>query len=138
MARRMRGPIEPSELSEQQLACIEQLVSGKTKAAAAEAVGVAAYTVSRWHREALFVAALNARRADLHEANAERLRSLASKALDVYQEALESADLGVRLKAAGMVLRAVRLAELPRVPTEIEPEQVEKSWRHEALLNSLM
>lgn len=138
MARRAQPTAEAAELSEQQHACIEQLIGGKTKAAAAEAVGVAAFTVSRWHKEAAFVAALNARRREMHEANTERLRSLAGKALDVYEAALESADPAVQLRAAGQILKAARLSDLPAASTETEPDQVERAWQRENLFSSLL
>lgn len=138
MARKAQPAAEAVDLSEQQHACIEQLIGGKTKAAAAEAVGVAAFTVSRWHKEAAFVAALNARRRELHEANTERLRSLASKALDVYEAALEGDDPAVQLRAAAQVLRAARLSDLPPVSAEVEPDQVEHTWRRADLFKSLL
>jgi hypothetical protein len=138
MARKAQPAAEAVDLSEQQRACIEQLIGGKTKAAAAEAVGVAAFTVSRWHKDAAFVAALNARRREMHEANTERLRSLASKALDVYEAALESDDPGVQLKAAGQILRAARLSELPALSGETEPDQVERAWQRENLFSRLL
>jgi hypothetical protein len=117
------------ELTDQQLCCIEALIAGKTKAAAAEAVGVAAYTVSRWHKEALFVATLNSRRKDIHAANVERLRSLTTVALDVYEEALSSPDLALRLKAAGLILKAGGLGELPAIPAQTDPAQIETDWK---------
>lgn len=138
MARATRPAAQPVDLSEQQLACIEHLIAGRTKAAAAEAVGVAAFTVSRWHKEAAFVAALNARRREMHEANTERLRSLAGKALDVYEAALESDDPAVQLKAAGQILRAARLSDLPPASEEVEPGQVERTWRREQLFSSVL
>lgn len=138
MAKATRPAAEAVELSEQQLACIEHLIAGKTKAAAAEAVGVVAFTVSRWHKEAAFVAALNTRRREMHEANTERLRSLAGKALDVYEAALESDDPAVQIRAAGQILRAARLSELPPVSAEVEPDQIERAWQRENLFNSLL
>lgn len=131
MARQKTEPQEERELSPQQLAAIELLVQGKSKAAAAEAVEVAPYTVSRWYQDALFVATLNSRRRELHEGNAERLRQLAGKAIDALEQALEAEDTAARLKAAGLVLKAVSLAEVAPPAGPVDAEGVEMAWQSE-------
>jgi len=65
--------------------------------------------VSRWFKEAEFVAALNRQRLEVHEANVERLRAMVDKALTVYEQALESENPKVRLQVAGIVLEAAGL-----------------------------
>ena len=116
------------DLTEQQLTCIEYMLTGQTKRQAAEAVGVNASTLSAWLQEPAFVAQLNARRKDLHHANTERLRDMASRAIDVIEQTLESENEAVRLRAASQVLKALRLADIepptgPATATEVEREQ---------------
>lgn len=119
------------DFSPQQLTAIELLVQGKGKAATAEAVGVAPYTVSRWYQDASFVAALNSRRLEVHESNAERLRVLAGKAIDALEQALESEDMATRLKAASLVLKAVSLAEIKPPEGPRDAEEVEIEWANQ-------
>ncbi len=111
-------------LTEQQQLCIEQLLTGNTKQAAATAVGVAPYTVSRWYKEAEFVAALNRRRIEIHGEHADRLRGLAASALDVLAAGLDSEREVIRLQAAQAILKAVRLADVGEPSNEITAERV--------------
>ena len=82
MAKPSRRRQTPDDLTEQQLTCIEALLAGSTKREAAEAVSVSPSTLSQWLQEPGFIAQLNARRAELHEANTERLRSMATRAIE--------------------------------------------------------
>lgn len=116
-------------LSEAQVQAIEQLIAGQTKRAAAAAVGVSPNTMTRWHREAAFVAALNARRLDVVEANTERLRALTDKALAVVEAALDDGNARVRLQAAGLVLQATGLRELPAPSQATEAAAVAAEWQ---------
>jgi hypothetical protein len=126
---------EQVELSEQQLTAIEHLIVGSTKKGAAEAVGVAPYTVSRWFQQPEFMATLNERRQDIYEANTERLRSLAAKALDVVEDALDSDSESVRLKAASQVLKAVGLADVMPPGGPVTPEAARQQAAFDAILN---
>jgi hypothetical protein len=123
---------EERELSDVQRQCIELLIAGKTKTAAAEAVGVARNTVSRWFQDPFFVAALNARRLDVQEANVERLRSLTERALAVLENALDDPNPKVRMQAAMQILQAVKLTELPSPSRLTTPEDVEEKWLADA------
>ena len=130
MAYELANLSEPA-LNEQQRQCIEQLISGKTKKAAAEAVGVAQYTVTRWFQDAEFVAALNRRRLEMQEENTERLRAMTQKALAVLEGALEDANPRVRLQAAMHVLQAAKFTELPPPSSLTYPEEVAEEWRRD-------
>ena len=123
LGRRLK--VAQDELNEAQVQAIEHLIAGKSKKATAEAVGVVPYTVSRWFQEAEFVAALNTRRLDVQQANVERLRSMAEKALGV----LEDANPKVRLQAAMQILQAVKLTELPAPSDKTEAEMVRNAWQ---------
>ena len=123
--------LDEQALSEPQRQCIEQLICGKTKRAAAAAVGVARFTVTRWLQDAEFVAALNRRRLEVQEENTERLRAMTQKALDVLEAALEDANPHVRLRAAMHVLQAAKLTELPSPSRLTYPEEVAADWFRE-------
>ena len=125
------------DLTEQQIACIEHLLAGQTKRQAAEAVGVNASTLSAWLQEPAFVAQLNARRKDVHQANTERLRDMASKAIDVIEQALESENEAVKLRAASQVLKALRLADIEPPKGPETAKGVAKDQRMAALLDDL-
>jgi hypothetical protein len=122
-----------NELSEQQITAIESLISGSTKLAAAKLVGVTPQTLSAWLRSPEFVAQLNSRRKDVHAANTERMRGMATKALDVVEQALESESEQLRLKAAGQVLKALKLADIAPPAGAETAEQVEQEQRELAL-----
>ena len=112
-------------LTAQQEQVIALLLAGMTQAAAAEEVGIAAETVTRWKsRDSVFIATYNATRLDLWEANHERLKSLRSHAVDVLAALLDSDHEATRLKAALSVLDLA--AGQPTGPTEVEA--VEKEW----------
>jgi len=109
-------------LSDGQQRVIDLLVMGQTKRAAAAAVGVAAYTVTRWCQDAEFVAGLNARRWEVYEANEERLRALVGKALGVMEAMLEDENPRLRLQAALQVARMGQ--QLPAPAAAVTAERV--------------
>ena len=101
-------------LTPAQQAAVELVCAGRTDPDTAAAVGVHRVTVARWrlHHPA-FRAAVNGRRAELASAAADRLRSLAAKALDAVERSL---DGDAPLPAALAVLKAVGLAEPQTAP----------------------
>jgi len=116
---------ERQELTAQQEQVIALLLTGTTQAAAAEQVGIAAETVTRWKSgDAVFIATYNAARQDLWQANRERLKSLRSHAVDVLAALLDSDHEATKLKAALSVLDLA--AGQPTGPTD--PEAVETQW----------
>ncbi len=123
---------EPAELTPAQEAVIAALLDGKTQAEAAALAGVVPETVTRWKgKDALFVATWQNRRRQVWESHAQRLRNLAGKALDVVEQGLDEGDI----RAAGLVLKSVNLAELTIPAPETTPDEVEGDWRRDALLN---
>ncbi len=96
-------------MTDAQLAVIEELVTGASDREAAEAVGVAPRTVTKWRtRDPVFVAALNARRADIWAGSLDKLRALLPKALKTLEGAL---TVGRDWKAA---VQVIQLAGLDR------------------------
>ena len=74
-----------SRLSVEQLNAIDVLVQGKTDQETADTVGVARETVTRWRNDnPHFAAQLNRQRRLIWGNSHDRLRALASKAVDRY------------------------------------------------------
>ena len=123
---------EPAELTPAQEAVIGALLDGKSQAEAAALAGVVPETVTRWKsKDALFVATWQTRRRQVWESHAQRLRNLASKALDVVEAGLEAGDI----RAAGLVLKSVSLAELTIPEPETTAAGVEWDWQQDAIRN---
>ena len=111
---------------------ITLLLAGKTQKDAATEVGVAEETVSRWMKgNADFVATLNARRRELWGANAQRLRSLAGKAIKTLEGLLESENEAMQLRAASEILKAVSLASVEPPSSQTHPDDIKLSWHSE-------
>lgn len=95
------------ELTGAQLNAIAALLGGSSITDAATAAGVQRQTVHEWLRQAQFVIVLNTGRAELWEAQQNALRALGDKANAVLDAALDSDDVGLALKAAQIVQRAL-------------------------------
>ena len=93
-------------LSVGQLNAIDILVQGKTDQETALAVGVTRETVTRWRNDnPHFAAELNKQRRSIWAASHDRLRSLAGKAVDTLETALDSGDSRIAvelMKAVGL------------------------------------
>jgi hypothetical protein len=95
-----------SRLSVEQLNAIDILVQGRTDQETAETVGVARETVTRWRNDnPRFTAELNKQRRLIWGDSHDRLRALASKAVDVLETSLGDGDSRVALE----VLKAIGL-----------------------------
>ncbi len=85
-----------------QLQAIELLLRGETVTAVAATIGVSRETVHRWLKDDLvFVAAINAGKAELQQAATARLIGVWAKAADNVAQAVERGNL----KASLIVLR---------------------------------
>ena len=115
------------ELSAAQLNAIAALWAGQSITAAAEVVGVTRQTVHEWLKQAQFVIVLNTGRAELWEAQQNALRALGDKANSVLETALDSDDVGLALKAAQIVQRALVGLGPPRGPKTPE-DWVLSNW----------
>lgn len=92
------------ELTIQQQLTIEELLTGKTDAAAGHAVGAHRTTVTRWRLcHPVFRATLNQRRSRILEAARDRLRTLIRPALEVLGTEVEAGNW----KAALAMLRGL-------------------------------
>jgi len=115
----------------QQDKVINAMLSGQTQRAAAEAAGVAPESVSRWlASDAVFVAELHARRAQLWDANRDKLADLASEAIDTVCKLMRSGDTdALRLRAALAIWKAQGFADGARPDGETDAGRIEKAWR---------
>ena len=97
---------EGLRLSMEQMNAIDILVQGRTDQETAETVGVARETVTRWRNDnPHFTAELNRQRRLIWGDSHDRLRALASKAVDVLETSLGDGDSRVALE----VLKAIGL-----------------------------
>ncbi len=112
--------LEDSPLSVEQLNAIDVLVQGRTDQETAETVGVARETVTRWRNDnPHFTAELNRQRRLIWGDSHDRLRALASKAVDTLETSLDEGDSRVAVE----VLKAIGLYGQVQPPTG--PEDAE-------------
>ncbi|HVA46106.1 MAG TPA: hypothetical protein VNH11_07005 [Pirellulales bacterium] len=108
-------------LTIEQQNAIDLLATGKTDLETAEAVGVRRGTVAKWRlHDPHFQAALNARRQEVFGAVADKLRSLAPKAVDALAAAME----GGNVSAAVAILKATALDKLARPAGPTDGQQI--------------
>lgn len=127
--------IRPVLTGEQEVV-LSALLRGEKQVEAAKSGKVAPETVSRWlHSDALFVAELERRRAELWDSIADRVRVGASKAVDCLSEI--ASDDGYhavdRIRAAAALLKC--LGERPA--GKVAPEQVVRDWAVSRSLDDL-
>ncbi len=104
-------PILARALSDKQKSAIELLVLGHSLGATAEAIDVDPKTLYNWRQDPDFIEALEARRAELWDQAAQRLRAMVHPSLDILQQDLGNRHERARFRAATAVLR---LADLRR------------------------
>jgi hypothetical protein len=134
--------IEPAtdELSASQQSAIAFLLAGKSDGETAKQIGVTRQTVNEWkNHNPAFIASLNARRLELWEAHAQRLRGLVGAAVDALEGTLDSCDAKVRQAAAVHVLRAVGLYGGDLQPSgEVTAADVERQQTRDEITKSLL
>jgi hypothetical protein len=118
------------KLTEQQRQVIEFLLDGKTPTEIASDIDVSVESVKKWlTADALFVATLNARRREQWDADSERLRGLAGKAVDALDQLVEHYNPSIQLRAATTILRTVSLAQVESPDTKVTVDDVERDWK---------
>ena len=124
-----RQPLREIAISDQQAAVIRAVVSGQSQKAAAAAVGVSEYTVSRWsNSDASYIAALNLARLDAWQEQRAELSKLLVKARQALEYVLEGSDHGAMVRAAALVLE--QFATPPSGPITLEDAELELQARH--------
>lgn len=110
-------------VTDQQAAVIRAIVSGATQKAAAGAVGVSEYTVSRWaNSDPHYIAALNLARLDAWQEQRAELRKLLVKAREGLEYVLGGNDAGAIVKAAALILE--QFAAEPAGPVTVEDAKI--------------
>lgn len=130
--------IDIFNLSPAQETALAALLAGKQHQTAAQAAGVRAGQISRWLRDATFLAAYNHQRALLWEARQQRLQRLADQALDVLDSCMQDSANTQRAALALQVLKVVAVLPAPagpQTPADVENEQ--RSQERMRLLLSL-
>jgi len=112
-------------LSEKQRQAIVFHLQGMSDAAVAEKLELQRSTVWRWRQCPHYAVALNTEREELWRDTKERLRFLASAAIDVIEGALADRDV----KTAWKILEAVRLDD---IPAAVEPVTLDEFLRQQA------
>jgi DNA-binding CsgD family transcriptional regulator/glutaredoxin len=119
-------------LTPEQLNAIDLLILGKTDKEVAETIGIGRNTISKWYKNAFFIAELNVKREELWVDSKLRLRALASEAVNVLTNGLKSSDEKIKITAAVHILKTVGLYDkegkssvtLPKTPEEAVWAQV--------------
>ena len=124
------------QLNPEQEQAIALILTGQTDQAIADAVGVTRQTVNGWrnhHPE--FIAVLNQHRAVIWEAHTERLRGLASGAIDTLADALDDDDPKEQRAAAVHILKACGLYGQSLQPVgEKDPDNIRQMQILEATM----
>ena len=126
-----RQELREIDITDPQAAVIRAVIGGATQKAAAAAVGVSEYTVSRWaNSDPAYIAALNLARLDAWQEQRAELSKLLSKARQALEYVLEGSDHGAMVRAAALVLE--QFATRPDGPVTVEDADLELQARHKA------
>ena len=126
MQKRLWDRSPAPRLSPEQLNAIDLLIFGKTDREVSETLGIGRNTISKWYKNAFFIAELNSRREALWIDSKLRLRALASEAVEVLSIGLHSEDEKIAISSAVHILKTVGLYDtegkgsvtLPKTPEE--------------------
>ena len=112
------------ELSPDQAAALDLLLTGQTITATAAKVGVARETVSRWRNgDPAFMGALNSALQSAHDAMTQKLLDARARAIDTLADLLESDDPAIAFKSAAALLRV----EIDRPKGYTNPVAIERA-----------
>jgi DNA-binding CsgD family transcriptional regulator len=109
MVERMQERTPAPRLTPEQLNAIDLLIFGKTDKEVAETLGIGRNTISKWYKNAFFIAELNSRREALWVDSKARLKSLVSEAVNVLTNGLHSSDEKIAITSAVHILKTVGL-----------------------------
>jgi transposase-like protein len=113
----------PEALTAKQERALDHLLAGETITAAAKAVNADPSTLHRWLREdPHFQATYNQRCRELREAHQIKLATIAEKALQTVEQAVENGDVGTSMKSlSGLGLLSGKAPQIgPDDPRDIE------------------
>jgi len=109
MVERMQERSPAPRLTPEQLNAIDLLIFGKTDKEVAETLGIGRNTISKWYKNAFFIAELNSRREALWKDSKLRLKSLVTEAVNVLTNGLHSSDEKIAITSAVHILKTVGL-----------------------------
>ena len=109
MVERMQERSPAPRLTPEQLNAIDLLIFGKTDKEVAETLGIGRNTISKWYKNAFFIAELNLRREALWKDSKLRLKSLVPEAVNVLTNGLHSSDEKIAITSAVHILKTVGL-----------------------------
>lgn len=109
MVEQMQERTPAPRLTPEQLNAIDLLIFGKTDKEVAETLGIGRNTISKWYKNAFFIAELNSKREALWVDSKFRLKSLVSEAVNVLTNGLHSSDEKIAITAAVHILKTVGL-----------------------------
>lgn len=120
---------DATDLSAEQTQALGLLLAGETDERAAQAVGVSRQTVWEWRsRNPEFMAELNRQRDTIWTAQADRLRGMIGKAIDVLAGDLDSDDPKARRDAAVHLLKCVGIYGADLTPAgETDPGAIRQN-----------
>lgn len=126
MQKRLWDRSPAPRLTVEQLNAIDLLIFGKTDKEVAHTLGIGRNTISKWYKNAFFIAELNSRREALWIDSKLRLRALASEAIEVLSDGLHHEDMKIAISAAVHILKTIGLydtegkesVKLPTTPEE--------------------
>jgi DNA-binding CsgD family transcriptional regulator len=128
MVERMQERSPAPRLTPEQLNAIDLLIFGKTDKEVAETLGIGRNTISKWYKNAFFIAELNSRREALWVDSKARLKSLVHEAVNVLTNGLHSSDEKIAITAAVHILKTVGL--YGEVKQDFGPTSPEEAvWR---------
>ena len=124
-----RQELREIAITDTQAAVIRAVVAGASQKAAAVAVGVSEFTVSRWaNSDPAYIAALNLERLFAWETQRAELAKLLIKARQALEFVLEGNDPGAMVRAAALILE--QFATPPTGPVTVEDAELELQARH--------
>ncbi len=127
-----------TSLTSTQEKALQAMLSGETVTAAAKTAKVNRTTVHRWLNDPDFLAVRNSYRSELRDTQHHRLARLASKAIEVVEQALEDGDI----RTALAVLRGIGLlaGQAPQTgPTNADQIRHDQAMKQSTLeLNRLL
>ena len=124
-----RQELREIDITDTQAAVIRAIIGGASQKAAAVAIGVSEFTVSRWaNSDPAYIAALNLERLFAWETQRAELAKLLVKAREALEYVLSGNDPSAMVRAAALILE--QFASPPDGPCTVEDAELQLQARH--------